>query len=539
VGRTIRTCSLALFALGLSGAAEAKDEPETALYWQAQRADLGGDPVLALKSFERLLTKYPQSSVAVDRLFDTALVQGNLPAALKAARARQLAAAQDDSLPLLFYVDAWRRKDWAEAGKAAEQLEIAGVFGFLRPLLDAWTETARGRSGGVSDAAMRANGTLAFYADDQLVYLDIANGNKDRAERRLRGFRGFGPDYARHMAMSSAYALGRAGEGEFANALLDHIGIEPIAFPVKTKIDLGAEALAALFSRLSLQLQEQGARDQALYFARLAGWVGPESAFARMTLSEQLNDYGMADAAVALLDAIANDHPAWSWAVGDKARLRGDTNALDIIRSARKLRPNSTGLMLLEAQNVAAAGETAKASAIYRMLAERADKEDAAKGRRVTYRLLLGQSLDAQGDWPAAKQILEEAAALDGNNPQVLNALGYGLLERREDISRGLALVSKAYELAPQSAAITDSLGWANYLRGDYPKAISLLEQAVTVAIGDVAINEHLGDAYWQAGRRAEARYAWRAAALNADGEVGGRLSAKIDLGWTEDTAAR
>ena len=105
-------------------------------------------------------------------------------------------------------------------------------------------------------------------------------------------------------------------------------------------------------------------------------------------------------------------------------------------------------------------------------------------------------------------------------------------------MKRGFELVSRAYELSPQSAAITDSLGWAHFLRGEIDIAIPFLEAAVKSAIGDVAINEHLGDAYWSAGRKSEARFAWKAAAVAAEGQVSERLAQKIDFGWTKETAA-
>jgi Flp pilus assembly protein TadD len=98
--------------------------------------------------------------------------------------------------------------------------------------------------------------------------------------------------------------------------------------------------------------------------------------------------------------------------------------------------------------------------------------------------------------------------------------------------------VARAHELSPQSAAITDSLGWGHYLQGDLDKALPLLESAAQAAENDVAINEHLGDAYWKVGRKVEARYAWRAASLQAEGDAGKRLAAKIDFGWSEANAA-
>jgi Flp pilus assembly protein TadD len=168
-----------------------------------------------------------------------------------------------------------------------------------------------------------------------------------------------------------------------------------------------------------------------------------------------------------------------------------------------------------------------------------ADAHPKKNGRRVTYRMLLAQTLDPSRDWPVIRATLEEALALNSTNPQLLNSLGYGLLERREDVKRGFELVAKAHGLASQSPAITDSLGWGHYLNGEYAKAVSLLEKAVEGAINDVTINEHLGDAYWHVGRAIEARYAWKASILQAEGEEAKRIAAKIDLGWTEATAAR
>ena len=90
----------------------------------------------------------------------------------------------------------------------------------------------------------------------------------------------------------------------------------------------------------------------------------------------------------------------------------------------------------------------------------------------------------------------------------------------------------------PDSPEITDSLGWAHYLRGNLNGAIPLLEQAAKARPGDVEINEHLGDAYYSAGRRYEARYAWRAALVTAEGKDAERLRAKIGTGLTPQLAS-
>ena len=59
-------------------------------------------------------------------------------------------------------------------------------------------------------------------------------------------------------------------------------------------------------------------------------------------------------------------------------------------------------------------------------------------------------------------------------------------------------------------------------------KALPLLERAAQGEPANGTINEHLGDVYWRSGRRYEARYAWRAAAVHATGADAQRLAAKI-----------
>ena len=100
-------------------------------------------------------------------------------------------------------------------------------------------------------------------------------------------------------------------------------------------------------------------------------------------------------------------------------------------------------------------------------------------------------------------------------------------------------LIREAHRLAPDNDAITDSLGWALYLKGQLPEAIVLLEQAAQGQPADVEINEHLGDAYFAAGRRVEARFAWKAASVYAQGAAAARIAAKMEAGLTPELAAR
>jgi tetratricopeptide (TPR) repeat protein len=121
-----------------------------------------------------------------------------------------------------------------------------------------------------------------------------------------------------------------------------------------------------------------------------------------------------------------------------------------------------------------------------------------------------GQAHERAGRWPQAMADLSRALELRPNEPELLNYLGYGLIDRGERLPEALAMVERAVAANPRSGAIVDSLGWAHYRMGDFKKAVEVLEQAVELEAGDPEINNHLGDAYWMVGRRDEAQFQWR-----------------------------
>jgi Flp pilus assembly protein TadD len=72
-------------------------------------------------------------------------------------------------------------------------------------------------------------------------------------------------------------------------------------------------------------------------------------------------------------------------------------------------------------------------------------------------------------------------------------------------------------------------LGWVLFRQGKVAQATKILERAVGLEPEDPTITEHLGDAYWAAGRKIEAQYQWRRAlTLNPSPQDAAKLQAKI-----------
>jgi Flp pilus assembly protein TadD len=158
----------------------------------------------------------------------------------------------------------------------------------------------------------------------------------------------------------------------------------------------------------------------------------------------------------------------------------------------------------------------------------------ARQGADPDWRLLYmrGVSLQAAGRWPDAERDLKTALAQSPNEPELLNFLGYSWIDRGEHLDEALDMVKRAVAANPRSGAVVDSLGWAYYRLGDYKNAVAQLEAAVELDAADPEINNHLGDAYWQVGRKVEARYQWsRVLTLQPDAKIKAAAESKLKDG--------
>jgi len=146
-------------------------------------------------------------------------------------------------------------------------------------------------------------------------------------------------------------------------------------------------------------------------------------------------------------------------------------------------------------------------SAVVDMLSPYMQKEEGASHWRFFYQR--GIAYERLNMWDKAKADFCVALRLEPDQPQVLNYLGYSLIDRNLKLDEALEMVAQAVSLRPQDGYIADSLGWAYYKLGRYSQAVEELERAVRLRPEDATINDHLGDAYWRVGRRLEARFQW------------------------------
>jgi Flp pilus assembly protein TadD len=176
----------------------------------------------------------------------------------------------------------------------------------------------------------------------------------------------------------------------------------------------------------------------------------------------------------------------------------------------------------------------ARAVRSYDMAIELIDQP--ARGQWYLY-YVRGTAHDRLGDWSAAMRDFDRALELSPNQFQVLNYVGYTLVDRGEQLGEALEMIQKAVAAQPDAGYIIDSLGWAQYRLGYYNEAVVHMERAVELMATDPIVNDHLGDVYWAVGRKTEAQFQWRRALSFATEYSGSedvdpkRIERKLEVG--------
>ncbi|WP_332678277.1 tetratricopeptide repeat protein [Brevundimonas sp.] len=151
------------------------------------------------------------------------------------------------------------------------------------------------------------------------------------------------------------------------------------------------------------------------------------------------------------------------------------------------------------------------------------------------FRFLRGAVLENLNRIDEAEAELWAALQAKPNDPAILNYLGYMWVDSGRRVAEGAEMLARAHAADPQNGNIQDSLGWAQFRQGQYDIAVQTLEEAVGKEPGNAEIVDHLGDAYWQVGRRREAEWQWnRVLTLEPDAPRRAEVEQKLVRGLAE-----
>ncbi len=222
-------------------------------------------------------------------------------------------------------------------------------------------------------------------------------------------------------------------------------------------------------------------------------WLAPRLALARLLLTQKRT----AEAAEVLpAEGSAEGECATLWAELRIAQGELDA-ALALLRRALPQDPRAGLLLgaLLEKR-----GDPAGAVAAYDVAL------DAGLGG-ARFWAQAGILLHAAGRLADARRHFEEALRLDPDYLPAVNDLALVLADSRDDLARAQELARRAVELAPENAAVADTLGWVLLRRDNHAAAERELRRALELSKGaSPDAHYHLGLTLEVRGDRSAAR---------------------------------
>jgi len=429
-----------------------------------------------------------------------------------------------------------------------------GIGPLVDGLLVAWAKLGQGDMSAALvafDEVANEKGLGSFAAYHKALAL-ASVGDFERAEEIMSDETSGGALLTRRGIVARAQVLSQLGRNAEAAELMDASfnarldpglsalresleGSAPVGFDI---VSSPREGMAEVFYTIAGALEGEAGDDYTLLYTQIAEYLRPDHIDAILLTAQLMEDLGRYELAVATYERVPEDDPAYHAAVLGKCdALRASGKVKDAITELEALAVTHGDLPVVHVS----LGDLYRGEADYDAATSAYDKAVALYGEPTKAQWFVffarGIAQERRGEWASAEADFRRALDLSPDQPQVLNYLGYSLVEKRQKLDEALAMIERAVDMRPNSGHIVDSLGWVLYRLGRYDEAVGHMERAAELMPVDPVVNDHLGDVYWAVDRKLEARFQWHRALSfvdpdDPDGEADPeRIRRKLELG--------
>lgn len=450
---------------------------------------------------------------------------------------------------LLMAVEQLRADEPAQAQASLEKLPQSGLSALVRPLLAAWVEGGRGATDSGLERLKELEPMDGFGALRH-AHIALINDLAGRTEQAAQHYgEAAGPEGTRSLRL--AWLIGnfhaRQGDTEKAaevyrrfmaenpeNAVME-LALQRLqdGAPAEPLVDSAGDGAAEALFNLAGLLDQEGAGDLALVYTQMALHLRPDFEVGQILLGEILQGQQRGRAAIEVYRRIPESSPFHYVArlrISEELQQLGrGEDAVAILSAAADAYPERFEPLYRLGNLYRSREAFEQATEAYGRALERVGEP---QPRHWTLLYFRGIALERTDRWPEAERHFEQALELEPEQPYVMNYLAYSWVEQKKNLEQAQDMLRRAVELRPEDGYIVDSLGWVYYRLGKYQKAVSFLERAVELRPADSVINDHLGDAYWRVGRKQEARFQWnRALGLEPEQDEAATIEAKLENG--------
>jgi tetratricopeptide (TPR) repeat protein len=507
--------------------------------------------------------QYTQSALAFDqnnvvlneRLFQAQVMAGHIDMAEPLAEHVIKANSQHRMARLVLGLKDFRARQYQDARGHFAEASYTPLGELTSSLLSAWTFAGEGSLNASLKELEKLDGQEAFAnykAFHSALIADFLGSNMraepaykkayELAPNSLRIVQGYGNFLERNGHKDQAIKIYQAYLADGQRDILVKKALEDALAGTKPAIFAGSAAAGAgevLFS-LAGALNGDQNTDSALMYSQLAAGLSADKPVILTTVAGAQADMKDFEASTATYDQIPKDSVLRNYADTQIAvNLQRDGKSAEAIAKLK-------GVLTQDPKNYDA---TVTLASIYRATD---DAQNATDTYTQALRLLApndpnawrlyndrGIAYDRAKKFDLSEADFRKALALKKDDPDILNYLGYSMIDRGVKLDEALAMVKKAVELKPNDGFVVDSLGWAYFILRDYEQAVNYCERAVDLAPSDPIVSEHLGDAYWRTGRKLEAQFQWsHARANNPKKDDLARIDGKIKSGLADEPVA-
>lgn len=536
VAALLSTAAGPLLAQGVSGD-----------YLAARQARMTSDYASAVHYYIKALGQDPRNPMLLEGATLSQMSIADFDRAIPIALRMQSAGIRSQISSMVVIADNVARGDWEAVLSMVENDD--GVGPLVDGLLSAWAHVGMGdmsASLDAFDAVGKEKGLRGFALYHKALALAMV-GDYEAAEAIYSG-QADGPlQMTRRGAMARVEVMSQLDMQDEAIKLITQLfgtDLDPALSAMKAKLEAGevlpfthvtkaSDGVAEVFYSVAAALRGEASHDYTLLYSRTAEYLRPDHVDAVLLSADLLEKLDRPELAVETYRRVPRDNPAFHAAeMGRAEALRAAGKVDAAIEVLAQLAASHGNLPVVHATM----GDFQRGLQHYEEAVRAYDKAISlypeADPSQWFVHYARGICEERLGDWKSAEADFRRALELNPEHPQVLNYLGYSMVEKDEKLDEALSMIERAAAARPDSGYIIDSLGWALYRMGRYQEAVGHMEHAAELMPVDPVVNDHLGDVYWAVGRHLEAEFQWhRALSFEPEEKDATRIRRKLKVG--------
>jgi tetratricopeptide (TPR) repeat protein len=194
--------------------------------------------------------------------------------------------------------------------------------------------------------------------------------------------------------------------------------------------------------------------------------------------------------------------------------LRDADRAVKLLGDARRRFPGAPEIVYYLAIAQREAKQSQQAVATFEEALHEAQLDEDDDFVNAKFYFNYGAAAEQAGLYDKATDLLRKSIALDPeNSAEACNYLGFMWADHNMNLDEAESMIRRALESEPNNASYLDSLGWVEFRKGQFDRALNdLLRAAKTAEREDPVVFEHIGDTYLKLNRTREALEAWQKA---------------------------